>query len=151
MGFIAVCLLTAVLAGVISAWACDWDWRVGFGWLIGALATLLVVCAFVWSTSYYNYVNARTFYDATREQYIGAMEMYNDYAVIDIDDAAWTDFKYEGYQENMADFIKDLRHRVVRYNETIVSKRIMKESPFLSWMIFAPDEDMKILRMRPGK
>jgi hypothetical protein len=58
-----------------------------------------------------------------------------------------TDFKYQGYQENLAKFITTLRYKVVDYNETIVSKRVMERNWFFNWIIVAPDDDMKILKM----
>lgn len=98
--------------------------------------------------SYYNYVGTRTFYDATIEQYTSAIEIYEDKAVMDVESAAWTDLKYQGYQEAISKLIVDLRKRIVSYNEKIISKRIMKKNLVLSWLIVAPDADMKIIKMK---
>lgn len=98
--------------------------------------------------SYCSYLQARTFYSATVEQYASAIEMYGDKAVLNVEDAAWTDLKYQGYQKNIADFIKTLREKVAGYNERIIGKRIMNANPIFSWLIIMPDDDMKIIRLR---
>jgi gas vesicle protein len=97
--------------------------------------------------SYTSYVDIRTKYDATITQYKEAVTMYKGHATIDVKKAALTDLKYQGYQENMASFIKNLRREVTKYNEVLISKRIMKKNWFFNWIIIAPDDDMKILNM----
>jgi hypothetical protein len=47
----------------------------------------------------------------------------------------------------MSNFIRDLRREVTKYNERLISKRVMKKNWFFSWVIVAPDDDMKILNM----
>ena len=96
--------------------------------------------------SYNTYVDARTQYDATVNQYREAVTMYADHAVIDTE-RAFTDFKYQGYQENIADFIKSLRSEVTTYNKLIISKRVMDKNFFFNWLIIPPDDDMKILSL----
>ena len=112
--------------------------------------TLIIIFLFViakW-VSYDNYVDLRVKYDATIEQYAGAIEMYEDKAVIDVEKAAFTDFKYQGYQENTADFIKGLRYEVVKYNKGLISKRLYEKNPFFGAFIVGPDDDMKILSLK---
>jgi len=103
------------------------------------------------TVSYFSYVDARTFYDATLEQYSTAIEMYGDKALLDVESAAWTDLKYQGYQENISELIIHLRRKIVNYNETIISKRIMDANPFFSWLIVAPNDNMKIIKMKTAK
>ena len=98
--------------------------------------------------SYFSYLEARTFYSATVEQYASAIEMYGDKAVLNVEAAAWTDLKYQGYQKNIADFIKTLREKVTGYNKRIIGKRIMDANPIFSWLIIMPDDDMKIIKLR---
>jgi len=98
-------------------------------------------------TSYGSYVDLRTSYDATVAQYRQAVTVYVDHAQINVEKAALTDFKYEGYQDNVADFVTNLRRKVVWYNEGIISKRIMDKNWFIGWFIIAPDKDMKVLNM----
>jgi len=109
---------------------------------------MFIIYVLVVSVSYVTYVNKRAFYDSIIEQYRGCITMYeNKLAIIDVDKASLslTDFKYQGYQQNMADMIKDLRHKISEYNESILEKRTMKKNPFFSACIIAPDDDMKIL------
>jgi hypothetical protein len=117
------------------------------------LGTAFVVIASVfllgskWE-SYDTYLDIRSFYDATVEQYATAIEMYEDKAVIDLEKAAFTDLKYQGYQDNVAGFIMDLRNRIVEYNEVFVKKQRMKSNIVFSWLVVAPDRDMKIVSMK---
>lgn len=111
------------------------------GAILGAFL-IIVIC-----TSYGTYVDLRTSYDAAVKQYRQAVTIYVDHAQIDVKKAALTDFKYQGYQENAANFVRDLRRKVVWYNEGIVSKRVMKKNWFFNWLIIAPDDDMKVINL----
>ena len=73
--------------------------------------------------------------------------MYTKHATIDMKRASFTDFVYQGYQKNAADFIKALRREIIRYNRELISKRIMDKSFMFNWLIFAPDKDMKVINM----
>jgi len=123
----------------------------GGGSVLGAVVSAVVV-GFVFITftagSYSNYLNLRAFYDSTIEQYATAVEMYQDKAVIDIEKAAFTDLKYQGYQDNIHELIMDLRERIIRYNEDVISKRIMSKNPFFNWIIVNVDDDMKLMSMK---
>lgn len=103
------------------------------GWLIG---------------SYSTYVNMRADYDIILKQYRESVELYEDKAVLRISDSALTDFKYEGYQENIAELIKDLRFRITNYNEDYISKKVVARSPFFNWIITEPDADMHLIELR---
>ncbi len=107
----------------------------------------VIVLSLIFGISYSSYVDTRTFYDATVEQYRGAITMYEDAAALDIKKASFTDFVYKDYQKNVARMIRNLRYEVVKYNEEIVSKRIMKKNFMFNWLIIAPDKDMKIIRL----
>ena len=112
--------------------------------LFGTVGTAIVV-----GDSYNSYLGNRAVYDATIEQYRGAVEMYKDYAVIDMKKTgeAFTDFKYQGYQKEIASMIADLRRRIVKYNRSFILKRIKNAHWFFNWYIVANDPDMKIIRM----
>lgn len=56
-----------------------------------------------------------------------------------------TDFKYTNYQKEIATLVNELKYAVIAYNSNLVGKRKMYESPFWSWCIVPPDEDMKLL------
>ena len=150
MGLVLSLIAIAALISFLVYWGCELGLDHLRGWFIAGCLASLGTCCVIWGHSYTTYLETRTFYDATREQYANAVEMYKDYAVLDLEGAAavaFTDFKYQGYQENMAQFISLLRDKVIAYNKRIISKRLMKETFFFSWMIFAPDRDMKIIKM----
>lgn len=145
-------IFALIMAAMIIAWL---FWRdsckessAHFFFPLGiTLAIILVILTFAWGHSYKTYVDQRTFFDGTREQYASAVTTYKNHAEIDIKSAAWTDLKYQGYQENVADFIKSLRNRIIRYNDVIISKRIMGKNLFTGWLIVEPDDDMVIIKM----
>ena len=110
-------------------------------------ATSIVFTA-IWAGSYNTYLDTKSFYTSTVEQYATAVDVYGEKAVIDIEAAAWTDFKYQGYQENISKFVMDLRNRIVNYNEIMVAKMTMDKNPLFSWLVVAPDKDMKLIKMK---
>lgn len=147
---IVTVLVVSVLVYLFSRWdGCDnEDSLIGAG--IGAIISGIIVGLILVVSiggSYFSYVDIRTKYDATITQYKQAVTMYNDHATIDVEKAAFTDLKYQGYQKNMASFIKNLRREVTNYNKELISKRVLKKNWFFGWIITAPDEDMKILNM----
>jgi len=111
------------------------------------MAWVLFFAIIVYS-SYDTYLDQRAFYDATIEQYATAVTMYHDYAEIDVESAAWTDLKYKGYQDNIAELIKSLRNRIITYNEDFIKKNKMHNNPWFSWIIIGMDKDMKLLKMK---
>lgn len=147
---IVIVLVVSALVYLFSRWdGCDNEDSLiaaGIGSVIsGIIVTLILVMSVL--GSYTSYVDIRTKYDATITQYKEAVTMYKGHATIDVKKAALTDLKYQGYQENMASFIKNLRREVTSYNKELISKRVMKKNWFFSWIIVAPDDDMKVLNM----
>ncbi|MBI4149262.1 hypothetical protein HY491_02340 [Candidatus Woesearchaeota archaeon] len=122
----------------------------GAGFFIAGLIFLFILGVIVPWVSWEWYLDHRAFYDATREQYASAIGMYQDRAVLEIRPSTITfnELRYEGYQHNIARLIDELRERVVAYNEGIVKKRRRDANPFFSWMIIAPDDDMKLIELR---
>ena len=114
-------------------------------WVSSIISTVIVVI--IISVSYATYLNIRAQYDAVINQYKGAVTMYADYASLDMEKVAFTDFKYQGYQENIAGVITDLRKEIVGYNKVLIMKRVMDRNSVFSWLIIAPDEDMKIINI----
>ena len=108
---------------------------------------LTIVLSITIGCSYTTYLDTRAQYDAVINQYKGAVTMYADYATLDMEKATFTDFKYQGYQENVANVITDLRKEVILYNKVLIQKRIMDKNPVFSWLIIAPDKDMKIINI----
>ena len=123
-------------------------WQNVLGWSIIFGVVSCVIFGGIWGSSYNSYVDTRVFYDATREQYAEAVTVYKDHAVIDMGKATFTDFKYQGYQDNVAELVIHLRNEIVNYNKTITEKRVMARNPLFSWFIIEPDDDMKIIKMK---
>ena len=109
---------------------------------------ILIICSIIWGASYNKYLDARAFYTATKEQYFSAIEIYTNYAVIDMGKASFTDFKYSGYQDNVGSFVISLRNRIIKYNRNIVKKRVQGKNPIFSWLVIEPDDDMLIIKMK---
>lgn len=153
MGLVLIFLLVALLIGWF-AYALNKDDKPNrlMYTVISFVVTgiiLLMVTALIIGVSYASYLENRAFYDATVEQYRGAITMYKDYAVIDMEKtrAAFTDFKYQGYQEAMSKMIVVLQSRIVKYNRSFILKKVKNNSWFFDWLIIANDSDMKIIRM----
>ncbi len=156
VGVLSLTLLM-VFASIADIKACDSDrtslfrerirYVLKFGVILSTVYVVFVGGVGL-SISYKTYLDTRTFYSATLEQYASAVEIYEDKAVIDIGSAALTDLKYQGYQNNVSKFILSLREGIIYYNRTIISKRVMKKNPVFSWLIVAPDDDMKIIKMK---
>jgi hypothetical protein len=100
-----------------------------------------------WAVSYSTYLGMKSFYEATYEQYFNAIEIYQDRAVIDTT-VAFTDFKYQGYQDNISGYITDLRDKSIWYNELYIKKETMNNNIFFSWYIIPPSENMKLMRLK---
>ena len=127
-----------------------WSYEKVDGIIVGMVCSviILIICCCVWGKSYSSYLDARSFYTATKEQYFSAIEVYANYAVIDMGKASFTDYKYSGYQDNVGSFIISLRNRIIKYNKTIVEKRVQGKNPVFSWLIIEPDADMLIIKMK---
>ena len=111
--------------------------------IVGALFLMLA------GGSYESYLTIRADWDATINQYRGAVEMYEDKAVLNMDKVqkSFTDFQYQGYQDNIAEAIFELRNTIISYNRTLIKKKVMNDNLIFSWLIIAPDEDMKIINI----
>lgn len=154
MGFTFISLFLAnLIAFGLSCFENTWEQRKNtLKWLVPVFS-IIMLCGngvVIWF-SYTSYVDLRATYDATIEQYATSIEMYGDKAVIDLKNAAWTDFKYQGYQQNAAKFIADLRSELTAYNKAFISKKKFHENWFFGWVIIPPDSDMKIVSMRTAK
>lgn len=106
-----------------------------------------VILVIIVASSYTSYLDIRAQYDAVINQYKGAVTVYADYATLDMEKATFTDFKYQGYQENISKVIVDLRNEIIIYNKVLIKKRILDKNPLFNWLIIAPDKDMKIINI----
>lgn len=78
-------------------------------------------------------------------EYKSAVHMYADRAVLNISDITkaniMTDFKYQGYQQNIAKMIRDVREIVREHNEILISKQVYKRSLWFDMYITMPESD----------
>ena len=118
---------------------------VGAVTVTGIISTVILVI--IVASSYTSYLDIRAQYDAVINQYKGAVTVYADYATLDMEKATFTDFKYQGYQENISKVIVDLRNEIIIYNKVLIKKRILDKNPLFNWLIIAPDKDMKIINI----
>lgn len=112
-----------------------------------SVAILAIAPLMVFTTSYGNYIDAKAFNDATYAQYENAIAIYSEHAALDLK-TAFTDSKHQGYQKNIADFIRDLRDNVVKYNKVVIGKEIWKQSKWFNWFIVDLDTGMKKITMK---
>lgn len=123
------------------------------GFLIMMILTLAVIILCIgvpMFASYNSYVDMKKTYEATISQYRNSVEMYEDKAVINVNEDSFTDFKYKGYQENIAQMIRDIRNKVESYNNKYIGKQEFGSNPLFSWYIVGPSEDMKLIRLKTG-
>jgi predicted PurR-regulated permease PerM len=117
--------------------------------LFSALSAILLTPVVVPAIeSYSSYLEMRSTYETVVNQYRDSIDMYEDKVVINVDEESFTDFKYQGYQENISSMIKDLQQVVTKYNKLYVEKNILKDNIFIGALIFEPDKDMKLLKLR---
>ncbi len=108
---------------------------------------IVILCFIVPIESYDSYVDLRVQYEGVVAQYGQSITMYEDRAIININEKTFTDLRYQGYQEQLGKFISELRTKVTSYNASYISKSIYNENILWCWLIFGPDEDMKLLQL----
>ena len=144
-----------LIISIVSWWV---FWYLDSRWTSVRYETPLFISAFgaiifsivilIWSIiSYTDYVDMRADWDVVVKQYKQSVTVYSDKAVLSLNDSSLTDFKYQGYQDNLARFVLDMRWRVSEYNEAYVTATVLKKNPLCSWFISAPDPDMKIIEL----
>ena len=138
-----------VIALVFIGFIVDDDGGALLSWVLSMiiLASLVV---FPIHDSYKSYIDMSQTYEATVSQYRSSVKMYEDKAVLELDESSFTDFKYEGYQKQMGSMVKELRNKVTDYNELYIGKKKMSKNFWLGAYIVEPDEDMKLIRLKTG-
>ena len=143
-----IILLLLVIGVAISAlfWKSDtFDGQIA---TVVSASVMCVILACMWGSSYGTYLDMKASYTTVVTQYRDAVTMYENKAILNVKQASFTDFKYEGYQANIAYFIKSLRRQVVLYNMMFIKKQTMKKNIILSWCIVGPDKDMKLIGLK---
>lgn len=107
----------------------------------------LIVAVVMYLVSFDSYAKARAVYDKVGAQYGQAITIYTNKATIDVRKVGdtYTDFRFQGYQQSLAELITDLRTMVSWYNSVVIQKRVWGKSFFFGWYIVEADPDMKLI------
>ena len=111
-------------------------------------AIFLFVCGVINYIQYEDAIYKEAFYVLTIKQYRNSIEMYKDEAVLTLNEESFTDFKYQGYQENIMEEIRALKEEIISYNKSLYARPILKKNPFLSWIIVPLSDKCKPLTLR---
>ena len=149
VGLFLALFIVVVIARVTKGGFWNEDFLNISGWFL----VLLVICSIfmisIAGESWQDHVKMHVTYDGTIRQYRSAVTMYKDKAVIDVE-KAFTDFKYEGYQDNIAMFIHDLRSEVAEYNNLLIRKRMAKRNILINVLTFY-DRSLPLITLETDK
>lgn len=148
MGFIILLLIVCVLIGLARAIIppSDWDDFLSPFIISGLISSLIV--SIVMMVSYESTISMKqrlaniNAYKTTITAYVKTSKAFELKP-----GSEFTDLKYQNYQKQIADLLRDLRLEVVRYNNSLVGKTEFKQSFFWNWIIFAAPEGSQILKM----
>lgn len=118
--------------------------------LIVSGAIISFITAMVFLVSFNSYVDLQQKL-ATIEQYKESIELYADKGVREFrsgsaSSSEFTDLKYNNYQTQIGEMIRDMRDTIVEYNQELIEKQIKKTNLFFSWYIYLP-EGMRTVKM----
>lgn len=149
-------LICAIVVMFITIWSNlaseDYEWvekskRAVLAGIASVFVVYGIVAIIINLTTYSDYAKARANYDSVLAQYGQAVKVYENKAVLDVKAIGdtWTDFRFQGYQENMSKMITDLRGSVADYNRYLISRRAWGKNFFVGWYMVMPDKDMKTI------
>jgi hypothetical protein len=152
MGFILTLILISVVIATISLFVSKGKNAVANSTtaLITCLIISSVLIVFTWAISYSNMIRMQE-KAVIIEQYKEAVELYAEKGVAEFKPGSgkateFTDLKYNNYQTQVGEMIRELRDAIAKYNKMYISKKIMKNSIYWNWCIIMP-EDSKLLKM----
>lgn len=107
----------------------------------------MIFMSSIWGTSYAKYIRLEQAL-AVIEQYKESITLYSEKGITEFRHGTTelTDLKYNYYQQQIGQMIRDMRDRIIGYNETLAGKSAMASNWFWSWCIILP-EDMKPIKM----
>ena len=119
------------------------------GFIVPMVIFSFIICI-VWAVSYSTYLGLEKKL-AVIEQYKESVELYAEKGVREFSPgqsgpSEFTDLKYNNYQTQVGEMIREMRDTIILYNETLTSKRVMKDSFFFKGLIFLPDK-LKTVKM----
>ena len=154
MGLILTIFILCIIVSGIAAAVDDLHffayWRGGI--ILGFALTIAAIVIFT-IMSYSHYLQIRTFYTATKEQYRSAITLLNQ-NVLEVpysSSQALTDFTGKEYTKEVSSKIDDFKKQVIRYNRNFIRKKVMGRNWFFKGLVIQPDDDMKIIRLIPVK
>jgi hypothetical protein len=129
-----------------NLFGCD-DGFACIGWIFGTI--LFIFITIIFACSYLNYLDDRSFSNETYKQFKNQIIVYQQESKINVKNEnnsnTITDLKYQQYQDEISQNIRIYTTKVAAYNKSIIEKRILKNNIIFSWIIVAPDDDMKPL------
>ncbi len=102
----------------------------------------------VLSSSYQNYIGLKQYHAnfenhaQTINKYVKLASNFDKKTATEI-----TDLKYQSYQNSLNTLIKDFRNYCTEYNKVVVGKKTLDNNIIFSWLIIAPDKDMKVVQV----
>lgn len=127
-------------------------WIEGFTGFLIAFVVLLVLTCIIWGKSYSTYLDLQCYRNSEIPLQKEAIQSYKNASIkaIGLDsETVMTDMKFQGYQQEVAKMIDNLKKTINLYNNELITKRRMKSSPVFSWLIFGPDPYMDIISINP--
>jgi hypothetical protein len=153
MGLIILFLLFCIGISYLSYWGSEKDRdRKGnaFAGFLIPFIILSIIVVIARGQSYVTYIEIKENL-AVIEQYKETIELYADKGIREFKPESpytkeLTDLKYNNYQTQIGQMIRDMRDTIVTYNTKLTGKQVMKEGWVFSWLIYLPD-GMKIIKM----
>lgn len=153
MLLIFIFILAIIVVGLLSYISAEKDHHrldnMRFGMIVATCVLAVITCA-TWGASYGQYVRLQEKL-AIIEQYKETVELYADKGIREFQSGTFssgefTDLKYNNYQTQIGEMIRDMRDVIVSYNIKFTAKKVMKTNIFFSWLIYLP-VDMKVVKM----
>lgn len=109
-----------------------------------------IIIAITVGCSYGSYITLKEKL-AVIEQYKETVELYAEKGVREFKPGTYsptelTDLKYNNYQTQIGQMIREMRDTIVKYNTLLTGKKILNNSFMFSWVIYLPDE-MNTIKM----
>jgi hypothetical protein len=155
MGIVILFLLIIGAVGFLSWHGTEDDNRnkkignMGAGIIITSLFLGAITIISV-SVSYGSYIELKEKL-AVIEQYKETVELYAEKGVQEFKPGTYsatelTDLKYNNYQTQIGQMIREMRDTIVEYNTLLTGKKIMNDSFMFSWITYLPEE-MNTIKM----
>ena len=153
MGLIILFLLLCICISYLSHWGTEKDHNRKENAIAGFLIPFIILSVAVVAIrarSYSTYIELKESL-AIIEQYKETVELYADKGIKEFKPGSaytkeFTDLKYNNYQTQIGQMIRDMRDTIVMYNIKLTGKQVMKDGWVFNWLIYLPD-GMKTVKM----